>query len=354
MPLLSEAWKMFSRRIAVARYGIKRYPGTAEEICTQITKDCWNATFFQTSCGHFSLFYMRDFGMCVEALIKQGYKKEVEKTLQFALTVYSRENKCTTTISKSGKGFDVFSYAPDTLAFLLYSLRIAHADELVEIYKPFLEKEIAYFTQTVVDDSGIVKKGNFSSLKDNAKRSQTCYDSCCIAVVAREATLLKLNNTLNKDYEKILKEKFWTGTYFKESLDTNYPSGDANVFPYWFKLFTDKKMIQTSIKAMQQENLDKPFPLKYTNHVPQNFFLPLKFVAQNYEGNTIWLHLGLCYIDVVEKINKTLAKQYKDKYKKVIEKHKTFFEVFNPDATPYKTLFYYADEGMLWASKLLE
>lgn len=353
IPLIREALAIFSRRIAVARHGIRQYTGNAEEICSQIVKDCWNGTFFQASTGHFSLFYMRDFGMCIESLILRGYKKEVEKTLQFALAVYSRENTCSTTISGDGKGFNVFSYAPDTLAFLLYSLRIAKAYELVEIYRPFLENEIEYYMQKVVDESGIVNKGNFSSIKDHAKREQSCYDSCCIAVVAREANILKLKNTLNKNYPEIMKKIFWTGRYFKDTVNNDYPSGDANVFPYWFGLFDDKKMIQSSMKAMQKEHLDKPFPLKYTQQIPKNFFFPLKIIAYNYEGNTMWMHLGLCYIDVVEKTDKKLAKKYKEQYKRNIEQHKTLLEVFNADGTPYKTFFYHADEAMLWASKII-
>lgn len=354
IPLLQEALTMVSRRIAVARHGIKKYNGTAEEICSQIVKECWNSTFFQTSTGHFSLFYMRDFGMCVQSLLKAGYEKEVKNTLQFALAVYSRENKCSTTISKSGRGFNVFSYAPDTLAFLLSSLRIAKAHELVEIYKPFLENELEYYYHSVVDDSGIVKKGNFSSIKDHAKRQQSCYDSCCIAVVAREAHALNLKNRFNKNYSEIIKKTFWNGLYFKDTIGHDYPAGDANVFPYWLRVFDDKKMIRSSIKAMQTENLDKPFPLKYSQQDLNNFFFPLKIVAPNYEGSSIWMHLGLCYVDVVEKVDKKLAEKYRQKYKRIIETHKNFLELFNADGTLYKTLLYHADEGMLWACKFIK
>src|SRR3989338_4294250 len=142
---IHEGLRMLQRRISIAQHGTKKYAGNSEEICEQIVKDCWNGTFFQVSTGHFPLFYMRDFGMCVEALLKLGYKKEVEKTLQFALCVYSRESRITTTITKEGKCFDVFSYAPDSLAFLLYSLHVSKNKELVEVYRPFLELQISHF-----------------------------------------------------------------------------------------------------------------------------------------------------------------------------------------------------------------
>ena len=57
-------------------------------------------------------------------------------------------------------------------------------------------------------------------------------------------------------------------------------------------------------------------------------------------------------IDVVKKIGR--EKGYVDQYIKNVEKYKNYLEVFNPDGTPYKTLFYYADEAMLWSANLLD
>ena len=357
---LCEGFRMLQRRISIARQGTKKYHGNSEEICKQIVKNCWNGTFFQVSTGHFSLFYIRDFGMCIDALLKLGYKKEVQKTLQFALSVYSRENRITTTISRNGNGFDVFSYAPDSLAFLLYSLRVSKNKELVEIYRPFLEQHIQYFYDIVLDkETGLVTKNrNFSSIKDHAKRISTCYDNCCIAVVAREANLLGLTNNFedNYSYNKIqekIKETFWTGDYFVECESTTLITGDANVFPYWFGIFTDKKMIKKSIAVIQREKLDKPFPLKYTSFIPKNFFFPLTLVAPNYEGNSIWIHLGLCYLDIVATVDARLAKKYAALYGQKIQEHKNFLELYDPHGLPYNTSFYYSDTGMLWCSKLL-
>ncbi len=355
---LYEGFHMLQRRMHLAVHEIHQYEGGSNAICKDIIKDCWNGTFFQVSTGHFSLFYMRDFGMCIEALLRLGYKEEVGKTLQFALCVYSRENRVTTTITKDGKVFDVFSYAPDSLAFLLYSLRISKNKELVEIYRPFLELQITHFYNVAFDEEHIVKKRNFSSIKDHVKRSVSCYDSCCVAVVLREAGLLGITNPFvdNHHYQKIkekIKKMFWVGDYFKESLDSDIVSGDANVFPYWFGIFTDKKMIAKSIAAIQKEKLDLPFPLKYTSFIPTNFFFPLTLVASNYEGNSIWMHLGLCYIDVVASFDKKLAKKYLSLYGQNIEEHKNFLELFSADGSVYKTPFYHSDEGMVWAGKFL-
>ena len=65
------------------------------------------------------------------------------------------------------------------------------------------------------------------------------------------------------------------------------------------------------------------------------------------------MHLGLMYIKVVNSIDKPLAKKYIDQYTKLIEKYKNFLEVFNPDGSPFRSWFYYADEGMLWCANYL-
>jgi hypothetical protein len=354
---LKEASKMFKRRI---KNSFKSFGGSDETICKNITKACFNGTYFQTSVGHFNIFYTRDFAFCAEALLKQGYQKEVQKTLQYALTCFATHNKITTSISKEDVPFDVFSYAVDSLPLLFHSLYLLEkkekkaGKELIEIYKPFLEKQIDFFYENVVDKEThlVTTKKQFSSIKDHAKRSSSCYDNCMVALLAKHLTFFKLKHNITKpNYANLLKKYFWKNNAFRDDLFSETITGDANVFPYWTKIITDKIMIKQSIKAIQKNNLDKPFPLKYTQNIPHNFIFPLSLIANNYEGNTLWMHLGLCYLDIVKKVDNKLYKQYKENYKKHIEKHKTFLEIFNNDGTPFKTLFYITDEGMLWACK---
>ena len=86
---LKEAWRIYKRSIKVKIRGIKKYKGDADEICRQAVKACWNGKYFQVSAGHFSEFYMRDFGWSVDSLLKIGYGQEVRKTLEYVMNVYS-------------------------------------------------------------------------------------------------------------------------------------------------------------------------------------------------------------------------------------------------------------------------
>ncbi|MBS3121607.1 hypothetical protein J4434_01865 [Candidatus Woesearchaeota archaeon] len=366
--MIQEAFFMFKRRIKGIK-AVKTYSGNEKEICSQIIKNCFNGEFFQASAGNFACFYIRDFGICIKSLLALGYKKEVESTLSFALKTYAEQDKITTTITKDGKCADYFNIAPDSLAFLLYSLKIARDKKIAKTkalvleYKTFLEKEIRRYFETIVDkNTGLARKGYFSSIKDHAVRNSSCYDNCMLAMISREADVLELENPFKKfNYPALIKTHFWNEEkgYFKDDLDNDIPTGDANVFPYWCGIFDDKNMIKSSIKAIQENKLDHPFPLKYSSNTNYGkfLFLPSLF-ARNYEENTIWMHLGLCYLDVIamtdRKLFKTYLNQCLNKYKELIKTYNNFLEVYNADGTVYKTPFYLCDDSMLWCSKYLE
>ena len=173
----------------------------------------------------------------------------------------------------------------------------------------------------------------------------------------REAQLLGLKSSFRKEsYEETkqkIQEIFWTGKYFRETPQTLYVTGDANVFPFWFGLFTDKEMKKKVCAMMQENQLDRPFPLKYTSFIPNQFSSFLSFFAKNYEGTSIWMHLGLCYLDVVADVDEKRLNHYLLQYTNLIEKYGTFLEVFDEVGNPYRTPFYMSDEGMLWCCKFL-
>ena len=355
---IPEALRMLKRRLKVMLLGTKKYKGTPMEISKQIIDDCWNNKYFKTSTGHFKEFWTRDFGICAESLLKLGYKKQVYSTLKYALEIFSKYRKITTTITPYNIPFDFPAYSPDSLPFLIRSLRLLNKKELISQFKPFLNKEINKFYNIVLDkETGLVKKGKaFSSMKDNVMRCSSLYDNIMVAMLNNELKKIKILNNPFKDYnfKKIIKSNFWTGEYFLDDLSgKQYISGDANTFPYYTDVFTSKAMIKSSIASIEEEELDKPFPLKYTNNSKESkHFLFTDLFAPNYEGDTNWIHLGLCYIAVVNKVDKQKAKKYIEHYTQNIKKHRNFLEVFN-NKKPYSSLFYYCDEGMLWVANYL-
>ncbi len=343
--------------------GIKEYKGNASEICQQIVEDCWNGDYFQTSAGHFNGFWMRDFGWCVESLLKLGYKKRVVRSLEYALEKFKKRDQVTTTITTWGNGFDFPYYATDSLPFLLYSLRLGGAVELVKENIDFLNQEIKKYYQKVIDKkSGLVKSDrNFSSIKDYAKRKSSCYSNCMVGMLKKEISELnkklgkRLVNPFSKwDYEKIILENFFNGEYFYDDLNkVEVVSADANLFPFWTGVIKNKKIMRKCLAAIQKEKLDEPFPVKFSQDYPEEKMIFLEFLVKDYETDSVWTHLGPMLVQLMDKIDKKKARAYKRQYKKLIENNRNYLEVFNVRGERFKRLFYMSDEGMLWAVNYL-
>jgi hypothetical protein len=358
---LKEGLRMFRRNINVRLKGMRRYDGNAEKICKQIIKDCWNGAYLQVSNGHFCEFYTRDFGFCCESLLKTGYKKEVESSLRYALDIFTKNKRVTVAISPNGKVFNFPNYyAVDSLPYLIRSLRLNNNKSLIENNLFFLNERVNGFMNIVIDkDTGLVRKDKvFSSMKDHSKRSSSCYDNVMVAMLNNELKKIKIIDNPLKDYnfKKIIKENFWQDGYFLDDTSgEKYVAGDANVFPFWTGVFEETNMLKSAITAIQDNDLDKPFPIKYTSSsVKEPAHIGAEIFAKDYERDSIWLHMGPLYVKIVKKVDRKKAAEYTELYRRLIEKHKNFLEVFDKDGKPFKSPFYYTDESMLWSSMFLD
>jgi hypothetical protein len=356
--IITEGIRIVLHSVKVKLKGTKKYKGHARQICRQIIEGCWNGRYFQTSTGHFNEFYMRDFGWCTHSLLNLGYRDKVIKTWDYALNIYQKHNKITTTIDPKARPLDIYRYSPDSLAFLMRSLRLAKAANLIKRYKPFLNNQINVYFSIVFDkNTGLVKKNKFfSSMKDHAVRNSSCYNNIMVAMLSNELNLLKLNNPFRKyNLKQTIKRHFWTGAYFLDDLSgSRHVAGDANIYPFWTGVFTEKDMLKSVVSKIIEKKLDEPFPLKYSEKRTGKFTLWEKIFVPNYEGNVIWVHMAPLYLELLKKVNKDRYNLLIHRYKQLIEKHKNYLEVFNQDKSPYKTLFYHADEGMLWAANFLD
>ncbi|MFH1408503.1 MAG: hypothetical protein ABIH34_01215 [Nanoarchaeota archaeon] len=95
-----------------------------------------------------------------------------------------------------------------------------------------------------------------------------------------------------------MKDYAFFGEGFVHDISPNAQlAGDSNTFPHWCELSTKAKK---SIDCIRNLGLDQPMPLLYYNSpVNENAY---NLFAQGYESSkSIWLHLGLAYLDVVKK-----------------------------------------------------
>ncbi len=156
---LQEACRVFKRARKVNKYGFNQINGDAESICREIVKNCWNGRYFLTSTGHFRQFWIRDFAICVEALIYLGYKEEVSKTLDYVLNIFDANNILTTCLTPKGQPLHVFNYSPDSLPLLLMSIRLSESYDLLARYENFIRKQTEVYYDLVFDKlTGLVKK----------------------------------------------------------------------------------------------------------------------------------------------------------------------------------------------------
>jgi hypothetical protein len=355
---LGLAWHMFKESRRKKKEGWKTYAGSAQEICSQIVKDCWNGKFFQASTGHFNQFWMRDFGFSVPSLLRLGYSNEVKQTLAYALDTYARKGKITTTIYKD-KPIDVFKYSVDSLPLLTRSLRLLGDMGLISTYRNFLESQAQIYFNKIFDPGlGVVRKNFwFSSMKDSAKRSSSMYANCMVAVLKEDLKSLGLKNPFAKyNIKKTIKDKFWKGLYFLDDLSgKTYVSGDANVIPFFLGVFEDREMLKNAIESIKRARLNEPLPLKYTARPDENkMFFWTRVFTPNYEGNTVWTNLGFIYLALLKFVDKEVYDSVKQRYEwKIERKDYTVMELFNSNDSVYKTPFYHADTGMLWSAIFL-
>ena len=333
----------------------KKYEGTAKQICEGIVKDCWNGRFFQTSTGNFKQFWTRDFGWCTAALLKLTYEKEVHQTIRYALNRFKHYNKITTTITPGGRVYDFTTEAVDSLPWLIHSIKISKFP--YHSYKTFLNNQIRKFFKNVVNEhTGLVDpEKHFSSMKDFALRKSSCYDNCMLAMLSRDLSEMKLENPFKQfDYPALIKRHFWNGMYFYDDLPRqDYVAGDANLFPFILGVTTDKTMLRSALHQVNKAGLDQPLPLKYTNSRDKVKFVWQELFMRNYESDAIWTHMGPLFVKLAQQVDKEKAKEYKNEYKEMIEKHSNYLEVFNSKGKPFSSVYYYCDSGMLWAANYL-
>jgi hypothetical protein len=357
---LSEALRMFRRSRYVRKHGFHKYSGDDVKIAEQIIDSCWNKEkqYFQVSSGHFNEFYCRDFGICAEALVKLGHKEKVIKTLDYALSRFKKHGSITTSISPSGKCFDFPYYAVDSLPFIIHAIRVSNAKDVLKRYKDFLVKELDNYYETVFDNSVRLVRNDryFSSMKDYSKRESACYDNCVLSMLSDDLSEIKFYNPFSDyDIKRSILHNFWSGEYFYDDLSQQkIVTGDANVFPFWCGVIDSKHLFELCMASIEKARLAKPFPLKYTTKPERIHRMHLlEIFAGDYERDSIWAHLAMCFLDVVKKYDKKRFTTYMQQYRQLILKHRNFLEVYRRDGEPFHTRFYHADESLLWVAKYL-
>lgn len=339
----------------------QRYKGDFFEIGTQIIKDRWVDKFFVVGSGlSINNFWLRDFGFSVDSLLNLGYFKEVDQTIDYILNIYKRSNKVTTTISLFDYPYDVFTYATDSLPWLIYIIKKSSNKNLLVDNKEFINYLVEDYYSKVFDVTTNLVKGNkrYSEPKDVVKTKSTMVNNTFMLWLIK---LLEETPGLVNPFPKFLNvkdtifSKYWNKDHFKNDLDENLHiefSSDSNLWPYALNLFTEKELIQNSLEMIDRHNLNLPFPLKYHQYaLPGKFYYPInRLLVPNYQGNSIWLLNTHYYLDLLSRFSKSRANEYLNIIIEKTEFLGNFYEVFEVDGgSPLRgRLGIDIGKGMLW------
>lgn len=367
--LVSDTYRVVSRRIKRSFKPIKEYDGDFNDIIHTIVKECYYDDFFHVSNGHFRSFFTRDFCFVAKHLINLGYKKEVYKTIDFAFNQFMKKGRITTTITKFGRiyiAYDLPTYGIDSIAFFLKTIEDSKY-KLDNEKLDFIQKNLSLLERRYLDEKGLPKRSlHFSSIRDLSIRRQSCYDLTMLAYIQKwiKNKWIKKNRPFNlsfkskvnyKDY--ILKE-YWNNEFFYNDIEKNKVfTSDSNLFLFWLDILNERTYFDKINRKIKKLKLDQPLPLKYNikESMDKINFRFDEFLMRGYERDVIWIHLGLIYIDVLIKFKEyKQANEYLKKMKELTEKYKNFVEVLVDVDKPFKSLFYFCDESLIWGASFLD
>ncbi len=359
LTIIKEGIRFFRSTLKAKRFGFHSYPGDYRSICKQIVMERWNGRYFETGKRHYNQFWTRDTGMCAEALVNLGQREKLLKTLSYAMQKFYRAGKITTCITPDGTPYDFPKMAVDSLPFLIHAIKVAEAQHLLIQYKDFLEKQIDdYFDKVFNPKTSMVKMyTHFSSMKDMAIRRSSTYDNCMVYMMQQELKLLGFHNPFEgHDIKAKIDKHLWNGSYYYEDMRRQkIITGDANTFPFWCGVVKSKAVFKKCMESVIRAKLDRPWPLKYTSrHNAISRMSLYERFAGDFERDTIWMHLGLCYLDCVKKFHPSKLNGYLKLINKQVEENHNFLELFMPDGKPFESRFHKSEEGMLWACKLMD
>lgn len=340
-------------------YRTRSISGSADTMCREIVQACWNGAFFQMSFGHFSQFWMRDFGIVAPSLIALGERKKVIATLRWALAQYRSAGRVATTIFPDGHCVDLPEQCVDSLPWLVLSLYAADAQSLVEEFRPFLAKAIQQYAATTIDPrSGLVHAHkSYAELRDAVVYQSSMYANTMLLALVHCATNLGLT-TPELDAvapSAVVIKKFWNGRYFNADIQTSAFSAEANLFPFWLGIVSDETKLESVLATIKEKGLASPLPLAFTDS-PKAFRYRrfARLLAPNYQGTTLWTWLGMIYLQLLERAKKPDHTVFRAQFAAMIEHHGTLPELLHPDGSWYTTPWYRADEGLLWAALFLK
>jgi hypothetical protein len=193
-------------------------------------------------------------------------------------------------------------------------------------------------------------------MRDAVIYEQSAYAVCMLELAKRSSRALGLEAPAlaGRDYRAILEKEYWNGSYFKADAATGAFSAECNLIPFWLGIIDDPDKLQSVLRAVKEKRLQEPVAMRYTDE-PRAFRYRwwARTIMRDYAGSTIWSWMGAMYLGLLARAGAPEYGEERAKFAKMIEGVGAFPELLRQDGTLYKTPFYRAECGMLWAALYL-
>jgi hypothetical protein len=355
----ASAARVLRRRVR----GPRRFEGSAAAICRAVVDACWDGRHYCASAGHFRQAWTRDLGFAAPSLVRLGQRERLHASLSWMLRVWQTGGHVTTTIMGRRAARDVWTFGVDSLPLLLYSLRAAEADDLVEQHAGWLASDIERYAETVIDPySGLVRDDrSFSTHRDTVRCRSNSYANTMVLLLDR---LLRETGWFDSPFRGDLADRFidvfWRGDHFVDRPDGDEMTGDGTVAPFFFEVVPDELGVREALAAAEVAGLATPLPLRYVRQRDRaaedamtRVFVP------DYQGTAIWTSLGAMYLRLLQRADREASRPVAAAYRRLVERDGTVREVYDgrrPGLAPYRGRLsvFIADEAMLWGAILAE
>lgn len=333
--------------------------------------------------AHYSDLYVRNLGVFFNELTSSNLHRMQRDTLlrqRMALQTvaldlaFLRANgRLVTTIVPLGgttfTGVNIYAEPSDSLHAVLFTLHKLHqspatqqaATQLLNEYRSELNAELDRYLKTVIDpDTKLVKRSiHLSGARDGVKREAAFYDTVVAwktAQLARDLELLVPEWTAAESWKSAIISAYWLPDQkiFANDLSQNGKVFGADTLMAVSTGFLDPqssedlRKIQVMIDEIHGQQLDQPFPLRYSRTNSQNqLHWAVRLFASGYMGEGIWSHWGIEYIKALLVLGDSplpnrceylqRAQQFLRHYQAQIEKTGGYPELYGPDGTSFST-----------------
>ena len=293
-----------------------------------------------------------------------GYRERVISSWEWALDRFERAGRMATTIFYGRFPRDVYAYACDSLPLTLFALRAADCDYLIDRHRELFRREVARFHEIVFDpELGMARtSGYFSGPRDCMTGRSTVFANTMIALTAQLIDGDKrIPNPFaghdvrdHRDAATPLDRRVFPGLQLCREL----PSGDGNVWPFFFGVFDEPDMKRRAFATLEERGHTDPVPLRYfERRLPESELPVPKMFTPNYQGDPSWTQLGAIYLGELGKIDRAKMVEKRARMADfLVERDRNYLELYTRDGKPYvgRGHLYHCDEGMIWAAMFLD